>query len=136
MSSGEPGGMPEIKVDTSNLYREDSFTDLKVASVRRLVPVTVDGADDASRAPKFMAQTHVMTESGPMPIQCQIEAADLEEALGKFPEAIKEAIERMVEEVRELQRQQSSRIVVPKGGPGGMPGGPGGMPGGPGSILS
>ena len=32
----------EFTVDTENLYREESFTDLKVGSIRRLVPVTPD----------------------------------------------------------------------------------------------
>lgn len=125
MSSGEPGGMPDIKVDLDDLYREDSFTDRKVASLRRLVPVKPDGSPDESRDCVFMGQTHVMTEAGPMPIGCAIEATTLEEALAKFPEAIKAAIEQMIEEVRELQRRQASQIVVPKAGPGGFPGGPG-----------
>ena len=38
MSSDEPviGG---IEVDKSNLYREETFSDLRVASIRRLTPV-------------------------------------------------------------------------------------------------
>jgi hypothetical protein len=38
----------------------------------------------------------------------------------KFPEAIQAAVERLVEEARELQRREMSRIVVP----GSMPAGP------------
>jgi hypothetical protein len=30
-----------------------------------------------------------------------------------FPEAIKEAVERLVDEAREIQRREASRIVVP-----------------------
>ena len=47
------------------------------------------------------------------------------EAFEKFPEAINVAVERMIEEAKEMQRQEASRIVVP--GQGSMgPGGPGG----------
>ncbi len=40
----------DFKVDTASLYREDAITDLKVASIRRMVPVTADRQDvgDAS----------------------------------------------------------------------------------------
>ena len=48
----------------------------------------------------------------------------LQEALEKFPDAIKEGIDRMVEDAKELQRQESSRIVVPGAGTSGL--GPGG----------
>ena len=37
----------------------------------------------------------------------------LDEAIEKFPEAINQAVERLVEEAREMQRQEASRIVVP-----------------------
>ena len=42
-----------------------------------------------------------------MPVHCPIEAASLEEALDKFPEAVNMAVERMVEEAREMQRREA-----------------------------
>ena len=54
-----------------------------------------------------------MSQMGPVPVQCRIEAQSLEEAVAKFPEAMKEAIARLVDEARELQRREASRIVVP-----------------------
>ena len=36
LSSDEPQTINEIQVDTQNLYREEVFTDLRVASIRRL----------------------------------------------------------------------------------------------------
>ena len=66
-------------------------------------------------------------------MNAQIDASSLQEALEKFPDAIKEGIERMIEEAKEAQRQESSRIVVPNAGPPGM--GPGGAPGGGGNII-
>lgn len=110
----------DIQVDRTNLYREENYTDLKVASIRRLVPVNQDGSPDGTRRQKFVGQTHLMSQVGPLPVQCDIEAADLEEALRKFPEAIAKAVEDMMEDAKERRRQESSRIVVP--GAGGLPG--------------
>ena len=125
-------GISEIRVDETNLYREETYTDLRVATIRRLVPVTAEGEPDASRPMLFSGQTNLMSQAGPLPVECPIEAADLAEALQKFPEAIKQAVERLVEEAREIRQREASRIVVPGGG---MPGG--GMPGGSGGgILS
>ena len=51
-------------------------------------------------------------------------------------DAIKEAIDRMIEEAKEMQRQESSRIVVPKTAPPGIGGpGPGGAAPGGGNII-
>ena len=103
----------ELNVDTKNLYREESYTDLKVASLKRLVPVTAAGEPDPSREPRFIAQTQLMSQVGPVPVSALIEARTLEEAIAKFPEAVSRAVEEMIEEAREIQRQESSRIVVP-----------------------
>ena len=121
MSSEEVQHLAELKVDTANLYREEMFTDLRVATLRRLVPVKLDGTDDPSRPILFSAQTTLMTQAGPVPVSAAIEASTLEEATRKFPEAIQAAVERLVDEARELQRREMSRIVVPGAMP---PGGP------------
>lgn len=125
MSSDEPQSIGEIQVDTANLYREEIFTDLKVASIRKLVPIRPDGSPDPSRNPVFTGQTTLMTQAGPVPVTCPIEATTIEEATAKFPEAVKLGVERLMDEVREAQRREASRIVVP-----GQPGGPGSIPGG------
>jgi hypothetical protein len=126
MSGAEPDEMKDIRVDAANLYREETFTDLRIATIRRLTPVKPDGSPDDSRDAMFLAQTHVMTQAGPVPVQARLEATTLPEAMEKFPEAIQAAMERMVEEVRELQRREASRIVVPRPGQGPLPGqGPG-----------
>ncbi|GAB4267438.1 MAG: hypothetical protein Kow0092_20790 [Deferrisomatales bacterium] len=102
-----------IRVDRTNLYREESFTDLKAASLRRLVPVTPEGAPDPSRPALYMGSTTLISEMGPLPVQCVIEAGSLDEAMEKFPEAINEAVEKMIEEAREMQRRAATGIVLP-----------------------
>ena len=119
MSSPTSTPLEEIQVDSENLYLEEVFTDLKVATLRRLTPVKADGSPDETRPVLFHAQTQLMSQMGPLPVNCAIEATSLEEAMQKFPEAIAEAIERMVEEAKEMQRQEASRIIVPGAAPGG-----------------
>ena len=117
----------DIKVDAANLYKEEAITDLKVATIRRLIPIKADGTPDSSRKPIYSGETQVLTQAGPMPIQAKLEAESLEEAIQVFPVAIQGAVDRLIEEAREMRRQEQSRIVVP--GTGGLPGA-GGMPGG------
>jgi hypothetical protein len=120
----------EIRVDGANLYREEVFTDLRIATIRRLTPVHPDGSPDESRQPLFTGQTHVMSQAGPLPVECAIEAQSLEEAAQKFPQAIRKAVDRLVEEAKELRRREASRIVVPGAMPGGSTSGGGGILGG------
>lgn len=111
MSDQKP--LSEIKVDRDNLYREETFSDLRVATLRRMVPIKADGSPDDSRPVLFMGETQLMSAGGLLPVSCPIEASTLEEAIEKFPEAVNMAVERMVEQAREMQRQEASRIVVP-----------------------
>ena len=125
--ANESNAFAEVKVDKTNLYKEESFTDLKVATIRRLSPIREDGTPDTDRPVHFTGETTLMSDRGPLPIQCSIEAADLNEAMDKFPDAVQGAVEKLIEQAREMQRQQMSRIVVPGQGGGGLPGG--GLPG-------
>jgi len=122
--SEETSPLGEIAVDKNNLYREETFTDLKVASIRRLTPVTEEGLDDSTRPTMFIGETTLMSARGPLPINCPIDAPNLTAAFDAFPQAVQAAVERLMEEAREMQRQEASRIVVPGQGPGGgIPGG-------------
>ena len=127
--------LDQIQVDQQNLYREESITDLRVATIRRLIPINADGTDDISRPVQYIGSTQIISQMGPLPISTPIEAASLREAIEKFPQAIKDAVDQMVEEAKEYRRQESSRIVVPgtMPGQGGMPGA-GGPPSG--GIIS
>ena len=120
----------EIRMDVSNLYREETFTDNTVGTLRRITPVTPDGEPDPGRPVQFVGSTQVLTTAGPLPLSFEIEASTLSEAAEGFGDAAKQAFERTMEELKEYQRQQASQIVVPKGGMDPMGGGMGGMPGG------
>ncbi len=103
----------DVQVDRTNLYREETFTDLRVATIQRLTPIKPDGTPDNTRPVLFVGQTQLLSQAGPVPLTCPIEAASLEEALEKFPEAVKQGVERLIQEAREIQREEASRIVVP-----------------------
>ena len=104
----------EIQMDAGNLYREETFTDMKAGSLRRLVPVKADGTEDPSRPAIFTAATQVMTPGGVLPLSGEVDGAKtLEEAVAKFPAAIKQAIGMLREEMEAMQRERASQIVVP-----------------------
>lgn len=113
MSTGEQMPKLDVKVDVKNLYREETFTDLKVAWIRRLTPVNPDGSTDLGRKPSFMGESQLMSPAGPIPVQCRIEATTLEEAIQRFPAALNQAVEEMVAAAEEMRRQEMTRIVVP-----------------------
>jgi hypothetical protein len=117
--------LPDVRLDPAAMYREEIFTDRRAGTIRRLTPVTIDGSTDSSRAVLFSGQTQLLTPAGVLPLVFEIEAATLEEALQKFPEGVKVALEQAIDEAREMRREAASRIVVPEVGGAGIGPGPG-----------
>ncbi len=115
--------LPDVKLDATSLYREEVFTDRRAGTIRKLTPVTIDGAEDSSRHVLFSGQTQLLTPAGVLPLAFEIEAESLQDALEKFPDGVKGALEQAIDEAREMRREQASRIVVPEVG-GGMGPGP------------
>ena len=109
----------DFTVDKANLYREESITDFKVASIRRLVPVKPDGSEDPDRTPIFVGHTQLMSPEGPLPIQSRIEADSLEGAMDAFPTVMKQALREVIAKLQQMQKQQEtkqkddSHIIVP-----------------------
>jgi hypothetical protein len=115
----------DVGMDRASLYREETFTDRRVGTLQRLTPVTAAGADDTTRPVLYTGQTQVLTPAGALPLNFEIQAASLDEAVGKFGELAKQALARTMKRLEELRREQASSIIVPGSAP---PGGPG--PGG------
>ena len=120
----------EIKMDSNDLYREEIFTDRKMGTIRVMTPISDDGATDISRPVLYLGQTQIMTPMGTLPIAFEIDAQSLSEAVSKFGDGAKQAIDHTMDELKELRRQAASQIVIPEAGGGGGFSGPGGMPGG------
>jgi len=110
----------DFTVDQNNLFREEAITDLKVASIRRLVPVKPDGSDDPGRAPIYMGHSQIMTPEGPLPLQARLPANNLTEAFAVFPETMQQALSDVIKQLEEMYRQANekkkdeSRIIVPR----------------------
>jgi hypothetical protein len=110
----------KAKFNQANLHQEEMFTDLTVGSIRRLTPVKPNGEPDKTRPVLFVGQAQIYTQQGPMPVQFPIDAKNLQLAMEKFPTAMEEFVAHLVEQAKELQRQEQSRLIVPGGSaPGG-----------------
>lgn len=106
--------MTNIKIDSDNLYREETFTDLTYVSIRSLSPVNIDGTPDECREKIFTGMAQLMSPNGPVPVQCLIQGAKtLKEATDKLPDAIEKTVQLMIREAEEMQRKEESKIVMP-----------------------
>ena len=114
--NGQPNTI-DFAVDQTNLYREENITDMKVAAIRKMTPITPSGEVDETRTAIFVGTTQLMTPEGPLPIQAMLEANTLQEAFEVFPQAMETAMQRMVEQIQRAQQDQKqnddSRIIVP-----------------------
>ncbi|HKE97028.1 MAG TPA: hypothetical protein VKB34_22155 [Povalibacter sp.] len=114
----------EAQMDADALYQEEMFTDRRVGALRRLTPVKRDGGRDPARPVLFIGQAEIMTNMGPVPISFEIAGESLEQAVAGFGAAANAAIERTVQQIQEMRRQQASQLVVPQGGMPNLGGGP------------
>jgi hypothetical protein len=121
--------LPDIRMDPARLYREELFTDRRVGTVRRLVPIRPDGTDDPGRTVIFEGQTTLLTPAGSLPVAFGIEARTLAEAVEKFAGGAQNALEQTLKDLEELRRAAASPLIVPDVGAAGL-GGPGGPRGG------
>ena len=103
----------KVRFNQQNLYYEEVFSDLTIGSIRRLSPVKPNGEPDRARPVLFVGQSQIYTQQGPLPVQFPIDAKNLQAAMEKFPVAMEEFVAHLVEEAKEMQRQEESRLIVP-----------------------
>ena len=121
----EPSIREQLEMDPNGLYHEEQFSDQRAGQIRKLTPITPEGAVDSSRSVMFVGSTQVMTPAGALPLSFELPGETIGEAAKHFAEEAEKAIERTMEELKRMQREAQSSIVVPgQGGPGGP-----GMPG-------
>lgn len=113
----------DMSMDVNALYREDTVTDRKIGVIRRMTPIKSDGSDDDARATLYIGQAEIMTNMGPVPINFELEAKNLAEAVAGFATAAQAAVERTIQQIQEMRRQQASQLVVPQGNIPGITGG-------------
>ncbi len=121
------GNAPDPKMDANDLYREDSYSDRKVGTIRVMTPVKPDGSPDPLRQAIYVGQAQIMTPAGVLPLSFEIDARNLTEACAGFSDGAKVAFDETMKELQEMRRQQASSIVIPDAGaaaalgPGGPP---------------
>jgi hypothetical protein len=111
----------QASMDSTQIYREETFTDRKVGTIRRLTPVVADGSADPARAVLFVGQAQVMTPMGAVPISFELEASTLDAAIAKFGDAAEQAVQQTVRELQEMRREQASGLVIPDAAAGPLP---------------
>ena len=111
----------QATMDPTQIYLEETFTDRKVGTIRRLTPVTADGSTDAARPVIFVGQAQVMTPMGAIPISFDLEAVSLSAAIEKFGAAAEQAVHQTMRELQEMRREQASSLVIPDAAGGALP---------------
>jgi hypothetical protein len=111
----------QATMDATQVYREETFTDRKVGTIRRLMPVTADGGVDTTRPVIFVGQAQVMTPMGAVPISFELDAASLNAAIEKFGVAAEQAVQQTMRELQDIRREQASSLVIPDAAGGALP---------------
>jgi hypothetical protein len=111
MSSSTDGH--QANMESTQIYREETFTDRKVGTIRRLTPVAADGSPDPARPVTFVGQAQVMTPMGAVPLSFELDATTLNEAIDKFGAAAEAAVHQTMRELQEMRREQASSLVIP-----------------------
>jgi hypothetical protein len=109
----------EARFDAASLYREEVVTDRRVGTIRMLVPVTTTAAADPTRPTLYVGQISVMTPMGTLPISFEIDARTLAEAIEKFTDGARVAMDETMRELQQMRREAASSIVIPE--PGAVP---------------
>jgi hypothetical protein len=99
-------------VDRANLYREESYTDLKVASIRKLIPIKVDGSDDKDRLPVFIGHAELISPQGPIPVQAPLKATSLDAAITELPVAMEKVALEVRDNYLKMQEQQQQQQSI------------------------
>jgi hypothetical protein len=119
MSSTSDGR--QATMDSTQIYHEETFTDRRVGTIRRLTPVTADGSIDSARPVIFVGQAQVMTPMGAVPISFELDASTLNAAIEKFGAAAELAVQQTMRELQEIRREQASSLVIPDAGGAALP---------------
>ena len=112
----------DVQMEANSLYREETFTDRRVGTLQILTPVNSDGTADSTRQAVYVGQTQILTPAGALPLNFELEASSLQEAVEKFGDGAKSALSDAMQRLDEMRREAASSIIVP--GTGGAGGGP------------
>ena len=117
---------PDIQMEADSLYREETITDRRVGTLQKLTPIKPDGSRDDARNDVYLGQTQIFTPAGTLPLNFEVEASSLDDAVAKFGDSAKAALADAMERLEALRRESESSIIVPGSGQDGhgrVPGG-------------
>ena len=113
MSTQDKTAHIDFSVNRKNLYKEEAFTDMEGASIRRLTPIKPDGTRDKKRPLEFFGHTQLLLSHGAVPVHCFLKAKNLDQAFKQFPSAMKESVEKVIKDLDEVEKKGDSRIIMP-----------------------
>ena len=100
---------PELAIlplNEHDLYEIRLISDDKAGELKWYVPVSVLGYQDPTRAYKFKGMTMINTPQGPRPLEFEIEATNLSDALIEWPRKLEAQIRSMQSQMEEAHRQR------------------------------
>ena len=103
----------QVQMDSTQVYREDTFTDRRVGTIKRMSPVTPAGEPDTARPILYVGQAQIMTPMGALPLSFDIEADSLTAAIEKFGPAAEVAVQQTMRELQDMRRESASSLVIP-----------------------
>ena len=101
-------------MDAAGLYREEMFTDRKVGAIRRLTPVTGDGAPDTTRPVVVHRPGGDHDQHGARAAELRDRGQDAGQAVAGFRRCSNVAIERTVQQIQELRRSRLRSWSCPR----------------------
>ncbi|MBS5216518.1 MAG: hypothetical protein KHY61_00170 [Sutterella wadsworthensis] len=111
MAEDTQAGTDELdaQMDPKSLVREEIISDRRVGSLRVLTPILVDGTRDESRDIVFLGEAQIMTQVGPIPINFEIPAKTLAEAVAGYGAAAQKGLQDFRESrIRDVQGQSAA----------------------------
>ncbi len=100
-------------MNPDTLYREENYTDNRLGAIRKLIPVTTNGAVDSNRPIKFIGSAQIMSQMGPIPLSFELAGATIGDAAENFAASAEIAIQEAAAELEQMRREQASQIVMP-----------------------
>lgn len=101
--------------DKTNLWRIEIVSDTMTGDIRVLTPITVGNVRDTARPTRYLSNVNVMFQGRVVPVNFEIEAGNLEEAIDRFKEQGDRAGAEMIERLQsQVVRQQIMGTAGPR----------------------
>ena len=109
MNDEKMGQNIDFTMKKDNLYREEIITDMNIGSIRKLVPIKIDGSQDTGRTVLFFGHTQLVSPQGPVPLQAPLAANNFQEALDVFPQTLRKSFNDMIANIQKMQKEEEEK---------------------------